>query len=129
MSLHVALGGEFLHSFALDGIVNVRGAAGVGDWLDGAEVVFAAGAGEKAAESLEVFVALLLVAGAAVEISAVVIHLPDFDEHISQRFSAAIQYSAPEVSYFTDGRGNPVVDHDEVVVGVEGQMVGVKGPL
>src|SRR5207253_5281654 len=100
----VALRRELLHAFALEHEMNMRAAAGIGHVFDGAEVVFAARSGEKPAESLEILIALVLVGRAAVKISPVRVHLPDFDEHVAQRFSVAIQYSTGEVSYFTDCR-------------------------
>lgn len=44
VAFDVALGGPFLAALDFDGEVDVRGAAGVGDGFDGAEVVAAVGA-------------------------------------------------------------------------------------
>src|SRR6185295_12865733 len=100
----VTLRRKFFHSLGFHHEMNMRAAAGIGDGLDGPEVVFAARSGHEAPESLEILVAFFLVGRAAVQIGAVIIHLPDFDEHVAQRFSVAVQYSTGQMSSFTDGR-------------------------
>src|SRR5207247_426614 len=103
MAFDVALGSPLLHSLGLECKVNVRAAAGVGNGFYCPEVRFSARAGEKSPESLEILIPFITIGRAAVQIGAVVIHLPDFDEHISQRFSVTVEYSTGEMSYFTDG--------------------------
>ena len=87
----------------------------------------AAGAGEKSAESLKILIPFITIGRAAVQIGAVVIHLPDFDEHISQRFSVTVEYSTGEMSYFTDGGRDRVIDDNQVIIRVQRQVIGIEG--
>ena len=87
--------------------MDVRRAAGVRHGLHGAEVVLAAGAGEEAAEALEVRVAIsfaLAEAIAGVQVDAVAVDLPDFDDHIPQRIAVGIEHAAREVRDLADRR-------------------------
>src|SRR5437660_7944275 len=97
MALDVALRGEQFFSGPLDLEVNVRRTAGVGDRFDGAEIIFARGSGEKAAEALEVGIAVLRVAALGVQVSAVVVALPDLDERITNRVALGIENAAAQV--------------------------------
>ena len=64
ISLDVALGGEQFLAALFDLEMNVRGASGVRNGFNGAEIIFAGGTGEEAAEALEVCVALgVLISG------------------------------------------------------------------
>ncbi len=65
-----------------DAEMDVGGAAGVGDGFDRAEIIAAIGTGEEAAVALEVFVAMVVALIVRVQINAVGIDLPDFDERI-----------------------------------------------
>lgn len=127
-ALGIELGGEEAFLFLVgDSEVDVRGAPAVSDGFDGAEVVSALGVGEEASVSLEVFFASAFAGGAfAVEVGAVGIGLPDFDEGVANGVALDVPDGAGEVSDFADGGGDGVVNEDEVVVGIEGEFVGVE---
>ena len=125
LALNVALRGPFLAALHFDREVNVPGAPGIKHRLDGAEIVFAAGAGEEAAKALEVLVARR-VSVAAVQIDAVVVHLPDFDQGVADGRAARIEDAAAQVGDLADGRSDAVVDDDQVVVRVERQVIRIE---
>ena len=84
---------------------------------------------EEAAEALEVRVALVAVVGAGMQVDAVAVDLPDFDDGIANRPAVGVQDPAAQVRDFADGRRDRVVDDEQVVVGVERQLVGVERPF
>src|SRR6185369_4665121 len=108
-----------------DLVMDMRRAAGIGDGFDGAEIIFAGGSGQETAEPLE----MTIPGGMGVpgmEVNAIAVALPDFDEGVPDGIAAAIQDAAAQVSDFADGRGEAVIDDDEVIIGVERQFVRVK---
>ena len=131
VALDVALGGEQLLPALLDLEVDVRRAAGVRDRLDGAEVVLAGRAGQEPAEALEVLVllVLLLVAVGRVQVDALGVALPDLDQGVADRVALGVEDPAGQVGDLADGRGDAVVDDEQVVVGVERELVRVERPL
>jgi len=123
----VTLSGPFFAALHFDGEVDVRGAAWIGDGFDGAEDVFAGGAGEEAAERLEVFVFfgdIAAAAGVAVDPGAVA--LPDFDEGVADGLAVWAEDAAAEPCDLADGWGGGVVDDEEIVIGVERERVRVE---
>src|SRR5262249_2487196 len=98
---------------------------------DGAKVIFPRGARGKPAESLEILVLLLLllVAVAGVQIHRVDVALPDLDHRVPNRLTAYRQHPAGKVRDFAYGRRDGVVDDDQVVIGVERQLVRVERPF
>ena len=129
MPLDVGLGREAVAAWHLHGVMNVRRAAGVGNGLDGAEQVFTRGSRGESPEALEVLVPFVTVATASVQVGPVVIGLPDFNDSVSDRFSIRTQDPPTQVSHFTHGWGEVVVQDQQIVVGVERQMIGVEGPF
>ncbi|MFM1944907.1 MAG: hypothetical protein RI897_3889 [Verrucomicrobiota bacterium] len=127
VALDVALGGEEVLGFAADLKVDVWGAAGVGDGFDGAEVVFPGRAGEEASVALEVSVAFGLVAVLGVAVDAIPVGLPDFDQGIPDGVAAVVEEATAEVGDLADGGGEGIVEDEEVVVGIEGEAIGVEG--
>ena len=96
--------------------------------LDGAEIILPLRIGEKPAVALEVLVALVLLeivrfkytpllSTCQISMNALRIGLPDGLEH-----------AAGQVRDFADGRRDVVVDDDQIVIGVERHLVGIKGP-
>ncbi len=128
VAFDVALGRELIGSGNFDFEVDMRRAAGIGDGFDRAEVVAAVFAREESAESLKVGVALGVAVG-RVEIAAIAIDLPDFDQCAADRVALGVEYFAGKVRHFADGGGDVVVDDEQIVVGVEGEFVGVERPL
>ena len=130
VAFDVALGGEHALVPLDDGHVDVWGARAVGDGFDGAEVVAAFGVGEEAAEALEIFVAFVAVATAAgVDVAAVGVGFPGFDDGVADGFAFDVADGAGEVGDIADGGGDAVVDDEEVVVGVEREFVRVERAL
>ncbi len=127
VALDVALGGEEVLGVATDLEVDVRGAARVGDGFDGAEVVFTGGAGEEASVALEVGVAFGLVAVLGVAVDAIAVGLPDFDQGIADGVATVVEEAPAEVGDLADGWGEGIVEDEKVVVGIEGEMIGVEG--
>src|SRR5439155_18236008 len=124
LAFDVTLSGPLVASLHFNGEMNVAGASGVEHRFDGAEVVFTRRASQKASESLEVRVARGVFV-AAVQINAVVVHLPDLDECVADGLSFGVQDTSFEVGDLTDGGVECVVDNDVVVVGVEREVIGV----
>ncbi len=124
--LDIALRGEELLGPLLDLVVNVGRAAGIRHGLDRAEVVFAGRAGQEAAESLKIPVALSAVVAPRVQIGAIVVALPDLDDGVADRFAARIEDLAREMRNRPHGGGEGVVEDDQIVVGVEGKFVGIE---
>src|ERR1051326_7177180 len=128
IALDVALGREQLLAALLDLVVDVRRAAGVGDRLDRAEVIFTLAAREEPAKTLEVLVANVLLLGAVigVQVHALGIALPDLDERVLHGIAFFVQDQTGQVRDVTDRRSDALVDNEEIVVGVERQLVGVE---
>jgi hypothetical protein len=97
--------------------------------LDGAEDVFAVGPGEESSEALEVAVTLGCVAGLGVEIGAVIVGLPDLDQRISHRLAMLVEDASGQPGDLADGRRDAVVHDDQVVVGIERELVGIERTL
>src|SRR5580704_14603448 len=62
-------------------------------------------------------------------VRAVVIDLPDFDQCIANRIAAGVEDFAAEVSHVTHGRRDRIVDDEQIVVRVERQMIGIERAL
>src|SRR6266511_1209991 len=85
MALDVTLGDQFLAALQLDRVVNVGCASRIGHRLDGPEQILTSRTGQEAAEALEILVPILAVAGLAVQVGAVVVALPDFNQRVANR--------------------------------------------
>ena len=129
MALDVALGDELLLALDLHGEVDVRGARLIRHGLDGAEDILAVRTGEESSEALEITIPLGGVAGLGVEVSALVIGLPDFDQGIAHRIAMFVEDATGQPSDLADGRRDAVVHDDEVVVRIERQLVGIERTL
>src|SRR6185503_16459997 len=127
--LDVALGGEKLFSPAPDLVVNMRGAPRIGHGFDGPKEVLAAGTSHETAETLKVLVALLGVAGAAVQVGAMGVTLPNLNRGISDWLSFGVKDAPADVGHLTDGGGGAVVDHQQIVVRIQGEMVRIEWSL
>ena len=66
---------------------------------------------------------------AAMQVYTVSIDLPDFNERISDRPAGRVEQLARQVSNFPDGRREVVVNNDQIIVGIERQMVGIERAL
>lgn len=126
LAFDVALGGEFFTAFGFNSEMDVGSAARIRDGLDRAKEVFAGRTGEKAAEALEMGVSFVLVIGAAVEVSAIFIDLPDFDEGVADGLAVLVEDAAAEPGDLADSRRGGIVDDDEVVIGIEREFIGVE---
>src|SRR5262245_66094152 len=63
------------------------------------------------------------------QVDALTVALPDFDESVLHRAAAGVEDAAGEVRDLADGGRDAVVDDDQVVVGVERELVRVEGAL
>src|SRR6266568_3293543 len=128
LAFDVTLRRPLLAPFHFDREVNVPCASRVEHGLDGAKIVFAAGAGQEPAKALEVFVALR-VSVTTVQIDPMVVHLPDFHQRVPYRIAFRVEDAPAQVRDFPNRRSDAVVDDDEVVVCVERQVVRIEWPL
>src|SRR5688572_12155605 len=116
-----------------DGDMNVRGAEDaderVIDRLDRAEVVLALRVAEEASVSLKVAVETGWLAAARVHVRAGPVDLPDLHESIPHRLTRFRQHAAGQVRDLADGRSDAVIDDEEVVVGVERELVRIERPF
>lgn len=107
--------------------VNVRRAAGVGNRLDGSEIIDPAGIGEEPPVALEIRVAFpLVVRVPTVQVDAMVIHLPDLHHRIPDRTSVGRQNSAAQVGDFSQCRSDRVIEDDQVIVCIQRHLVRVE---
>ena len=64
-----------------------------------------------------------------VQIHAVAVDLPDFDERVAERIAGRIEDAAGQVRDLADARRDAVVDDEQIVVGIERQLVGIERPF
>src|ERR1051325_6484702 len=129
MAFDVKLCREQLLAAAFDLVMNVRRAARIGQRLDGAEQIFATRTRNEPAEALKVLILLLRVAGLAVQIRPVVVALPDFHDGIANWITFGIENSSAHVGHLADSRRERIVNHEQVVVRVERQVIGIERPF
>jgi hypothetical protein len=127
-ALDVALGRPFFVTFHFDGEMNVACAARIKDGLDRAEVVFAAGPSHESAKALEIGFAFGVFV-AAVQVNAVTIGLPNFNQHVSKWVSTSIQNAPGEMRDLADRGSDGIVDDNEVVVRIQRKVVRIKWAL
>src|SRR6266545_3803173 len=94
--------------------------------LDGAEHELSARPGEKLAEPGEVDIARRI-AGCAgrVKVIAFASGVPQFDQRASYRIAAAVEDASGDVGYDTRRNRQVVVELDQIVVFIEGDVVGL----
>ena len=63
------------------------------------------------------------------KIDAVIVYLPDLDDGILDGRAARVQDAAGEVGNVAHGRRDRIIDDDQVIVGIERQLVRIEGPL
>src|SRR5207247_8510414 len=63
------------------------------------------------------------------QVNSVVVNLPDLDQHVADRIAPGVEDAPAEVRDLTDRGCNAIIDDDEVVVGIERQVVGIKRPV
>jgi len=112
--------------------MEMAGASAIEAGLDRAEFVGAIGRGEELAEAGEVGIRLRVARGiGGEEIVAVVVRLPELDERVADRLALAVEHAAADESDDALGWGEMIVDDDEIVVFIEGDVFGhrVEWPL
>src|SRR5207237_4099982 len=109
--------------------VDVRRAAGVGNRLDGPEVVFAGRTGREPAEALEVGIPLPAGTVGAVDVHSPVVYLPDLDNCVRDRAARGVEDLAAQVGNFANRGRDRVVDDEQVIISVERQLVRVERAL
>ncbi len=63
------------------------------------------------------------------QIDPVIIHMPDFDDRVADRFSRHSKNATREMGNLSRGMCSGIVHDQKVVIGVHGQPVRVEGPL
>ena len=126
MALDVELSREqFLRAtpdFEMDG----RSARDIRHGLDRSEQALTRRPGEETPKTLEMMIlfgAVRRVAG--VQVNAIGVAPPDFDEGIANRISPGIKNPPAHPRDLAHGGRKSIVDHEQVVVRVERQMVGI----
>jgi hypothetical protein len=106
MPFHVKLRREWFASLHLNHEMNVgRGARGISNRLDGAEVVFPARTSLEAAKPLEIHIETAgPFAASFLQVSRGAVHLPDFDYGIPDWFTVRTKEPPTEMSYLPHGR-------------------------
>jgi len=127
--LDIQLSGEDTLVPVRDCNMDVRRASGIGRGFNGTEVVMTIGAGEKASIALEVSVPFVLSVGLGMEVYSLVVYLPDLDDGIVERLPLGVHHHAAEVAYGTYRGSDLVVDDEEIIVGIQGKVVGIEGPF
>lgn len=117
---------QFLASLPYPRVNVSSGPAAIRHRLDRPEVVLACGASKKSTVSLEVRVERTLVLRVLLQVSAVLIALPDLDHRIPQRLTTRVKNPAAEVRDFPHSRRDAVVDDQQVVIGVDWKFGGVE---
>src|SRR5262245_65827217 len=106
----------------------MRRAAGVGNWLNGAEQVIARRACQETPEALEVRVALVAVDAVGVNVGAVVVALPYFDQRAADRLAATVEDAPAQIRDRAHRGSDRVVYDQQVVVGGARHLVRVERP-
>ena len=130
MTLDVELGRQQFLAAATNLEMDMRRPGRIRYGLDGTEQILPGASGGKPAEPLELLVLtrpIRCVAG--VQVNPVGIALPNFHQRIAHRFSAGIEHPSAHIAHLTHRWGQGVVDDDQVIVGVQRQMVWIVGPL
>ncbi len=63
------------------------------------------------------------------EVTGVVVHLPDLDDGVANGIAMRIEDSAGQVRNVADGRRDRIVDDEQIVVGIERQVIGIERPF
>ena len=63
------------------------------------------------------------------QVGAIGITLPDFHQRVAERITFRIEDSPAHVSYFANPGRGPLVDHQQVIIGVERQVIWIKRPF
>src|SRR5580692_6889096 len=63
------------------------------------------------------------------DVTALGVALPDFDNDVPHRLAAGGENATGEMRYLADGGRNVVVDHEQIIIGVERQLGWIKRSL
>ena len=99
---------------------------GVRDRLDGTEIVLALRVSQEAAVALEVRIVAGWLAPFGVHDDAV-LSTCQIDERVSDWLSSHRQHTARQMRDLADRRCNRIVDNQQIVVRVQGHLVGIEG--
>ena len=102
---------------------------GVWHWLDGPEVILAGRAGQESPEALEVRVVLGLRVDVRLEVDAVTVALPEFDDRVANRVAMGVEDPAAQMRHVPHGGSDGIVDDEQVIVGIERQLGRVIWPF
>lgn len=62
-------------------------------------------------------------------VGALVVDLPNLDTGMRHRVALHVGHLAVQVGHRADRRSDSIVDAEEVIVGIEGKLVGIKRPF
>src|SRR4051812_14919120 len=62
----------------------------------------------------------------AVQVNAIVVHLPNLHERVAERLPAAIENSSGQVRDLANGQRERVVDDEQIIVCIQRKVVGIK---
>lgn len=129
MPLDKQLRGQTSPVFDIDGYVNVGRATGIAHWLDGSKIIFAVDAGGEPAKALKIRVLTFPISTPRMQINAIGITLPDFDLGVSDWVSLDIFHLARQMSYFTHGGGDGIVQNQQIVIRIQWESVRIERPF
>ena len=84
--------------------MNMLRPAAIRRWLNSSEIVFAGTTRNKTAVTLEILVAGWASGGFRMDVYSLIIHLPDFDNSISDWIPFVVQYFTAQMSYLSNCR-------------------------
>ena len=131
ISINEALAGEGAFVLSVNRDVNVWSASGIDYRFDRAEVILSVSRRHEATKTLEVAIAFRAIEAAVLgmNVSSLVIDLPNFDAGVGNRVAFDIGHFSVEMSDGSDGGRDLVVDADEIVIGIKGKFIRVEWPL
>ena len=96
----------------------MRSAPRVSHWLDSTKVISAFPIRAKTSIALEVFILVLLIVRATVNVDRIIINLPDFHQGIGDRLATEDTHTACEVSDLAYSRSDRIIEQNEVIISV-----------
>ena len=99
------------------------------DRLDRPEVVTTLRIGQEAPVALEVGIEPRRLTSAGVDVGASLIDLPDLDNRVADRLPGRRGDPSRQMRDLADARRDGVVEDQQVVIGIERQLVRIKRPL
>jgi hypothetical protein len=126
VAFDITLSRQELPTATFDFEMNVGAPSGILNRFYGPKIIFSRRAGQKPTEALEIRItAGVLIA--TMEINAVSIRFPDLNVRIANRIPFSVKDTAGQMCNFADGWRYAAIHNNQIVVGIEWEMVGIKG--